>query len=131
MEKCLAAGFEHVVFVSTSQDALDEARKTITAALAGDQIKCVRFLRPEQLFQFLAVMQAKGTAKSKSAAEAAEKEVLTAKELEALLKIDVKTIYSVQRGLLPYVRIQSNLRFEILQWVEEHRFRPKSPGSRK
>jgi len=60
--------------------------------------------------------------------------VLTAKELEALLKIDVKTIYSyVQRGLLPYVRIQSNLRFlrsEILQWVEEHRFRPKPPGSK-
>jgi len=36
--------------------------------------------------------------------------MLTAKDLEALLKIDVKTIYSyVQRGLIPYVRIQSNV----------------------
>jgi excisionase family DNA binding protein len=60
-------------------------------------------------------------------------EVLTAKEVERLLKIDVKTIYSyVERGLLPYVRIQSNLRFlksEILKWIEEHRFRPKPPAS--
>jgi predicted site-specific integrase-resolvase len=39
-------------------------------------------------------------------------EILTARELEALLRIDVKTIYGyVQRGLIPYVRIQSNLRF--------------------
>jgi len=48
--------------------------------------------------------------------------MLTAKELEAMLKIDVKTIYSyVQRGLIPYVRIQSNLRFskpEIQAWIE-------------
>lgn len=61
-------------------------------------------------------------------------DLLTAKDLERLLKIDVKTIYSyAQRGLLPYVRIQSNLRFEkseILRWIEEHRFRPKSAGSR-
>lgn len=61
-------------------------------------------------------------------------DLLTAKDLERLLKIDVKTIYSyAQKGLLPYVRIQSNLRFEkseILHWIEEHRFRPKSVGSR-
>ncbi|MGH9327062.1 MAG: helix-turn-helix domain-containing protein [Terriglobia bacterium] len=62
-------------------------------------------------------------------------DLLTAKDLERLLKIDVKTIYSyAQKGLLPYVRIQSNLRFEkseILHWIEEHRFRPKSVGSRR
>ena len=56
-------------------------------------------------------------------------EMLTAKELEALLKIDVKTIYAyVQRGLIPYVRIQSNLRFpkqQILGWIEERNFRPR------
>ena len=48
-------------------------------------------------------------------------EFLTAKELEALLRIDVKTIYGyVQRGLIPYVRIQTNLRFrkqEVLEWL--------------
>jgi len=57
-------------------------------------------------------------------------ELLTAKELEALLKIDVKTIYSyVQRGLIPYVKIQSNVRFikeEIMEWVEYQAYRPRS-----
>lgn len=55
-------------------------------------------------------------------------EMLTAKELEAMLKINVKTIYGyVQRGLIPYVRIQSNLRFPkqaILEWIEEQSYRP-------
>ena len=37
---------------------------------------------------------------------------MTAKEVEELLRIDVKTVYSyVKRGLLPYVKIQSNVRF--------------------
>ena len=57
-------------------------------------------------------------------------ELLTARELEAMLKIDVKTIYSyVQRGLIPYVKIQSNLRFskhEILNWIQEQSHRPRS-----
>jgi predicted DNA-binding transcriptional regulator AlpA len=56
--------------------------------------------------------------------------MLTAKELEAILKIDVKTIYSyVQRGLIPYVRIQSNVRFlkrEIFEWIEKQSYRPWS-----
>jgi predicted DNA-binding transcriptional regulator AlpA len=46
-----------------------------------------------------------------------------------MLKIDVKTIYSyVQRGLIPYVKIQSNVRFlkqEILSWIEAQTHRPK------
>ena len=54
-------------------------------------------------------------------------ELLTAKDLEALLKIDVKTIYSyVQRGLIPYVKIQSNIRFwkhEIQDWLENQTYR--------
>ena len=57
-------------------------------------------------------------------------ELLTAKELEALFKIDVKTIYSyVQRGLIPYVRIQSNVRFrkeEIFDWIERQTYRPRA-----
>jgi predicted site-specific integrase-resolvase len=62
--------------------------------------------------------------------EAAEvPEMLTAKDLEVLLKIDVKTIYNyVQRGLIPYVKIQSNLRFvkrQILEWIEAQNFRPR------
>ncbi len=56
-------------------------------------------------------------------------DMLTAKDLEALLKIDVKTIYGyAKRGLIPYVRIESNLRFartEILEWIERHSYRPR------
>jgi predicted DNA-binding transcriptional regulator AlpA len=57
-------------------------------------------------------------------------EMLTAKELEALLKIDQKTIYKyVGCGMIPYVRIQSNIRFikwQIVQWIEEQTFLPKT-----
>jgi predicted DNA-binding transcriptional regulator AlpA len=57
-------------------------------------------------------------------------QLLTAKDLEALLQIDVKTIYSyVQRGLIPYVRIQSNLRFrrqEVLDWVASQSYPPRA-----
>jgi excisionase family DNA binding protein len=61
-------------------------------------------------------------------------ELLTARELEAMLKINVKTIYSyVQRGLIPYVRIQSNVRFPrqaILHWIEEQSYRPRAMHGR-
>ncbi len=57
-------------------------------------------------------------------------DILTAQDLEAFLKIDVKTIYRyVQRGLIPYVRIQSNLRFlksQILVWIENQNYDPAS-----
>ncbi len=55
--------------------------------------------------------------------------LLTAKEVEELTKIDVKTIYAyVQRGLIPYVRIESSVRFpedEIRAWIEERTYRPR------
>jgi excisionase family DNA binding protein len=58
---------------------------------------------------------------------------LTAKELEAFLRIDVKTIYGyVQRGLIPYVRIQTNLRFpkqEVLSWLARQSFLPRPPNN--
>jgi predicted DNA-binding transcriptional regulator AlpA len=55
-------------------------------------------------------------------------EMLTAADLEALLKIDVKTLYRyVQRRLIPFVRIQSNVRFrkcDILDWINRQSHRP-------
>jgi predicted DNA-binding transcriptional regulator AlpA len=60
-------------------------------------------------------------------------DLITAKDLEAILKIDVKTIYSyVQRGLIPYVRIQSNVRFlksQILIWIENQNYSPRKLAS--
>lgn len=56
--------------------------------------------------------------------------LLSVKELEALLKIDQKTIYRyVALGLIPYVRIQSNIRFrkrQIVRWIEEQQYEPGS-----
>lgn len=56
-------------------------------------------------------------------------DMLTAKDLEALLQIDRKTIYSyVQRGLIPYIRVESNVRFskhQVLEWLEERSFQPR------
>jgi len=57
-------------------------------------------------------------------------ELLTARELESMLKISTKTIYAyVQRGLIPYVKIQSNVRFpkqEILIWIRDQSHRPRT-----
>ena len=56
-------------------------------------------------------------------------EILTAKELEALIRIDVKTIYRyVQLGLIPHLRMESNVRFpkyRVLRWLEERSFSPR------
>ena len=60
---------------------------------------------------------------------------MTAREVEEMLRIDVKTVYSyVQRGLLPYVKIQSNVRFlrsEILKWMEERQYKPEGRPMKK
>ena len=71
----------------------------------------------------------KSTPLAQDSAEAVE--LLTVREVEQLLRIDVKTIYSyVQRGLIPYVRIQSNVRFvrsQLLDWINSHNYRTKLP----
>jgi len=129
VQKCLAAGFQHVVLVSSDKKVLAKARSVICEALNPEQIKRVRFLTPEEFFSFVEALEV--TATGKGSATESRSEILTAREVESMLRIDVKTIYSyVQKGLLPYVRIQSNLRFlrsEIEKWVAEHRFRPKGP----
>ena len=132
IQKCLAAGFAHVLLVSSDKKVLNKASKAISGALNAGQIKQVRFLTPEELFAFIESLAAKPSSGKEGGGDT--REVLTARELEDLLKIDVKTVYSyVQKGLLPYVRIQSNVRFlksEIMKWIEERKFRPKPPSSR-
>jgi predicted DNA-binding transcriptional regulator AlpA len=67
--------------------------------------------------------------RSSAAGTAVPPRMLTAKDLEAWLEIDRKTIYSyVLRKLIPHVRIESNVRFveaEIRCWLERHHYRPK------
>ncbi|SRR5713226_1427331 len=57
-------------------------------------------------------------------------DMLTAKDLEALLQIDRKTIYAyVQKGLIPHSRIESNVRFskhQVQRWLEDCSFQARS-----
>jgi predicted DNA-binding transcriptional regulator AlpA len=91
----------------------------------------VQIVTPEQAFASITALEVRTAAPERTAGDG--EELLTAREVEELVRIDVKTIYSyLQRGLMPYVRIQSNLRFmksEILAWVAEHRSGSK-PGKK-
>jgi predicted DNA-binding transcriptional regulator AlpA/DNA helicase HerA-like ATPase len=122
-EKCLAAGFERVFLVAPDKDALSRVRARAASVLAGTRMKKIQFVLPEQVFASISVLESREALPDTATEES--KELLTAKEVEELLRIDVKTIYGyVQKGLIPYVRIQSNLRFlksEVLAWVAEHR----------
>lgn len=132
IQKCLAAGFESVILVSSEKKLLTTARHALVSVLSSAQFRQVKFLAPEEVFSFVESLDAKAVNVS---ANVDGSELLTAKEVEGLLRIDVKTVYSyAQRGLLPYVKIQSNLRFlksEILKWMEERQYKPALRGSKR
>jgi excisionase family DNA binding protein len=127
VQKCLAAGFNEVLLISSEKSLLTAVKHAAIAALTQEQYKLVKFLAPEQVFAHIESQEA--TAGGRPAA-VNPNEVMTAKEVEELLRIDVKTVYSyVQKGLLPYVKMQSNVRFirsEILTWMEERQYKPGS-----
>ena len=54
--------------------------------------------------------------------------LLTAKELADILAISPKTLYNyVTRGMIPYFKIESNVRFrarEVAEWLRQHSGRP-------
>jgi predicted DNA-binding transcriptional regulator AlpA len=79
-------------------------------------------------FPLLAAGMNRETIRRKAQIESADIAMLNVKELEAFLKIDQKTIYRyVSLGLIPYVRIQSNIRFvrhQIVAWIEEQNYTP-------
>lgn len=122
-QKCLAAGYEHVLMVAQDKKALERVKAAVASGLSPNQRKHVQIVVPEQVFASIAALEVRTAHPERTIDDG--KELLTAKEVEELVRIDVKTIYSyAQRGLMPYVRIQSNLRFvksEILAWVAEHR----------
>ncbi|MEO5922216.1 MAG: helix-turn-helix domain-containing protein [Bryobacteraceae bacterium] len=124
IQKCLVADFAYVLCVSSEEKALEGIRSAVWGGLTAGQRKQLRFLTPQQVFSFLEGLEMKPVSLPAHGPD----DLLTAKELEDLLRIDVKTIYSyAQRGLIPYVRIQSNLRFvrsEVLAWLAERQFRP-------
>jgi excisionase family DNA binding protein len=60
--------------------------------------------------------------------------LLTVADLEELLKIDRKTLYKyVSDGTIPYVKIQSNIRFkpsEIMAWIDAQSYSPQDRPNR-
>jgi excisionase family DNA binding protein len=125
VQKCLAAGFDKVILISSKKNILTAVRHALIAALSTAQYRQVKFLSPEEAFSFIESLDARS---SVAAAAPDPNELMTAKEVEELLRIDIKTVYSyVQKGILPYVKMQSNVRFirsEILKWMEERQYRP-------
>jgi predicted DNA-binding transcriptional regulator AlpA len=122
-QKCFAAGYDHVFLVAPDKEVLARVRARAVAVLNPGEMKKIQFVLPEQVFASVSVLESRAAPPSPT--PTASEELLTAKEVEELLRIDVKTIYSyVQRGMMPYIRIQSNLRFvkaDVLAWVAEHR----------
>src|ERR1017187_4718623 len=55
--------------------------------------------------------------------------LLTAKQLADILAISPKTLYNyVTRGMIPYFKIESNVRFrarEVAEWLRQHSGRPR------
>jgi predicted DNA-binding transcriptional regulator AlpA len=129
-QKCLASGYEQVLLIAADKKAQERVKAEVAARLTANQRKRVQVVLPDQIFASIAALEVRTPTADRAAAD--DKELLTAKEVEELVRIDVKTIYSyVQRGLIPYVRIQSNLRFlrsEVLAWVAEHRSGAKPRG---
>jgi predicted DNA-binding transcriptional regulator AlpA len=133
VQKCLAAGFDEVIVVSSEKRVLNAVRKELAGALNAGQYRRIEFLTPEETFSFIESLEVQRAAAGGPAPD--PQEILTAAELEAMLRIDRKTIYSyVQKGLIPYVKMQSNLRFirsEILKWMEERQYKPGGRPGRK
>src|SRR6202035_1338382 len=101
LQKCLAAGFEHVLLVAPDKNGLARVRAGVASVLNASQMKRVQVVVPEQVFAAIAALEMRTAAPDRLPDDA--RELLTAKEVEELLRIDVKTIYGyVQRGLIPY-----------------------------
>ncbi len=120
-----------MTLVSSEKKVLSAVRQALVAALSTAQCRQIKFCKPEEAFSFLEKCEVKTRTVSLSAPD--PNELMTAKEVEELLRIDVKTVYSyVKRGLLPYVKIQSNVRFvrsAILRWMEEKQYKPGAKGA--
>jgi excisionase family DNA binding protein len=132
VQKCLAAGFDEVILISSEKKVLTPVRHALVTALSTAQYRQVKFLSPEETFTFLEALEAKAAPTLEAHSPS---DIMTAKEVQELLRIDVKTVYSyAKRGLLPYVKIQSNVRFlrsAVMQWMEERQYKPGGRGPRK
>lgn len=58
VQKCLAAGFEHVVLLASDRKVIAKANESIDATLAGPEREKVHVLTPEDFFEFVETLEA-------------------------------------------------------------------------
>ena len=63
VQKCLAAGFDEVILISSEKKILTSVRHALVAALSTAQYRQIKFLSPEEAFSFIESLEAKGTAR--------------------------------------------------------------------
>ena len=64
IQKCLAAGFNDVLLVSSEKKVLTAVRHALVAALSTAQYRQVKFVTPEEAFSFMESLEAKSTTPS-------------------------------------------------------------------
>ncbi|MHB1957463.1 MAG: type IV secretory system conjugative DNA transfer family protein [Acidobacteriaceae bacterium] len=58
IQKCLAAGFGHVVLISSDRKAITKARDAVSVTFGEEELKKVRVLTPEDFFAFVETLEA-------------------------------------------------------------------------
>ena len=58
VQKCLAAGFNEVILISSEKSLLTTVKQAAIAALTAQQYKLVKFLTPEQVFAYIESQEA-------------------------------------------------------------------------
>ena len=66
IQKCLAAGLETVVLVSTEKKTLNKAKDLASESLSEKDMERVRFFTPEEFLSFLEEIEAEGAAKEQT-----------------------------------------------------------------
>ena len=89
-QKCLAAGYEHVLMIAPDKKALERVKAAVASGLNANQRKRVQVATPEQVFASIAALEVRTAPPEGTAHDG--KELLTAREVEELVRIDVKTI---------------------------------------
>jgi predicted lipid-binding transport protein (Tim44 family) len=59
LQKCLAAGFGHVVLISSDRKAITRATDAVIATFSEEDLKKVRVLTPEDFFEFVESLEAR------------------------------------------------------------------------
>ncbi len=63
IQKCLAAGFENVVMISTEKKSLNKAKELASESLSEKDLDRIRFFTPEEFLSFLEELDAKAATK--------------------------------------------------------------------